>query len=55
VAFIISLPQLVGALGGAPGALELTDVLTNLGINGAAVVGCGLLIKEDLKVSVMRG
>ncbi|KAJ9534593.1 hypothetical protein QJQ45_022187 [Haematococcus lacustris] len=49
VAFIISLPQLVGALGGAPGALELTDVLTNLGINGAAVVGCGLLIKEDLK------
>ncbi|KAL6746408.1 hypothetical protein V8C86DRAFT_2944000 [Haematococcus lacustris] len=49
VAFVISLPQLVGALGGAPGALELTDVLTNLGINGAAVVGCGLLIKEDLK------
>lgn len=37
VATLISLPQLAGALGGAPSALPLEDVLTNLGIDLGAV------------------
>jgi hypothetical protein len=50
VATLISLPQLAGALGGARGALEVEDVLTNLAINIGAVTIFAYLFRQDWKV-----
>jgi hypothetical protein len=50
VGTLISLPQLAGALGGARGALEVSDVLTNIAVNVGAVTIFGFLLSRDLKV-----
>mmetsp|Transcript_4400 Transcript_4400/g.7255 ORF Transcript_4400/g.7255 Transcript_4400/m.7255 type:complete len:308 (+) Transcript_4400:2-925(+) len=47
--FLISLPQLAGALGGAPNALSLEQVGTNLGINGSVIGLFLFLLKRDFQ------
>lgn len=47
---LISLPQLIGALGGAPGALAVETVLQNLAINLGAVGIFSFLFSRDWKV-----
>eukprot|EP00877_Chromochloris_zofingiensis_P000740 jgi/Chrzof1/10667/Cz05g07170.t1_LPA1A[v5.2] len=47
LATLISIPQLIGALGGARNALATLDVLQNLGINIGAVTIFGLLFRSD--------
>eukprot|EP00887_Chlorella_sp_A99_P002786 scaffold6.g2786.t1 len=48
LATLFTLPALVGALAGAPGARAATEVLQDLAINLAALLGCGLLVRGDL-------
>lgn len=50
VAFLISIPQLIGATAGAPGALATDDVLQNIGINLGAILLFGWLFAQDWKV-----
>lgn len=50
LATLISIPQLIGALGGARNALATLDVLQNLGINIGAVTIFGLLFRSDWQV-----
>eukprot|EP00879_Flechtneria_rotunda_P021234 GHRR01022369.1.p1 GENE.GHRR01022369.1~~GHRR01022369.1.p1 ORF type:complete len:110 (+),score=18.68 GHRR01022369.1:672-1001(+) len=52
VATLISIPQLIGAAAGAPGALQLIDVLQNLAINIGAVAIFAFLFSRDWKVSL---
>jgi hypothetical protein len=47
---LISLPQLIGALGGAPGALAVDTVLQNLAVNFGAVGLFGFLFSKDWQV-----
>eukprot|EP00879_Flechtneria_rotunda_P002914 GHRR01003131.1.p1 GENE.GHRR01003131.1~~GHRR01003131.1.p1 ORF type:complete len:309 (+),score=86.80 GHRR01003131.1:246-1172(+) len=49
VATLISIPQLIGAAAGAPGALQLIDVLQNLAINIGAVAIFAFLFSRDWK------
>jgi hypothetical protein len=49
-ATLISMPQLIGALGGAPGALTVNTVLENLAINIGAVTIFGFLFSKDWAV-----
>lgn len=49
--FLVSIPQLIGALGGAPNALPKEDVLQNLAINAGAAAVCAFFLNQDLKVS----
>lgn len=49
---LISLPQLIGALGGAPGALAVETVLQNLAVNLGAVGIFSFLFSRDWKVCV---
>jgi hypothetical protein len=48
---LISIPQLIGALGGAPGALAVDTVLQNIAINVGAVSIFGFLFSKDWAVS----
>jgi hypothetical protein len=50
VAFLISIPQLIGATAGAPGALATDAVLQNIGINLGAVGVFAFLFSQDWKV-----
>lgn len=52
---LISLPQLIGALGGAPGALAVDTVLQNLAINLSAVGIFAFLFSRDWKVGQSAG
>lgn len=52
---LISLPQLIGALGGAPGALAVDTVLQNLAINLGAVGIFAFLFSRDWKVGQLAG
>jgi hypothetical protein len=47
---LICLPQLIGALGGAPGALPLRQVFENLGIDLGAVGLFAFLFSRDWQV-----
>ncbi|KAK9817814.1 hypothetical protein WJX72_002596 [[Myrmecia] bisecta] len=49
VAFVITMTQLAGALGHAPNALPLNDVVQGIGIDVAAIVIFSLLLRGDLK------
>ncbi|WIA12497.1 hypothetical protein OEZ85_012530 [Tetradesmus obliquus] len=49
VAFLISIPQLIGATAGAPGALQTDQVLQNIGINLGAVALFAWLFSQDWK------
>lgn len=46
---LISLPQLIGAVREAPGALETNSVLQNIGINIAVFAVFGFLLRGDLQ------
>ncbi|GFR43250.1 hypothetical protein Agub_g4311 [Astrephomene gubernaculifera] len=48
--FLISIPQLLGALGGAPRALPLEQVGENLAIDAAAVALFAFLFRQDWMV-----
>jgi hypothetical protein len=50
VAFLISIPQLIGATAGAPGALQTDAVLQNIAINLGAVGLFSWLFSRDWKV-----
>ncbi|KAF8071380.1 LPA1 [Scenedesmus sp. PABB004] len=47
VASLISVPQLIGATAGVPGALAVESVIQNIGINLGAVTVFGLLFRQD--------
>jgi hypothetical protein len=47
---LISIPQLIGALGSAPGALPVEQVLQNIGINVGAVSIFAFLFSRDWQV-----
>lgn len=47
VGFVVSIPQLIGALGGAPNALPRDDVLTNIAVNLGAVGIFSFLFNND--------
>lgn len=49
LASLISIPQLIGALGGAPNALTLQDVISNLGIDVFAFLVIGYFLWRDLQ------
>ncbi|KAF6248578.1 hypothetical protein COO60DRAFT_1648754 [Scenedesmus sp. NREL 46B-D3] len=49
VAFLISIPQLIGAMAEAPGALQTDTVLQNIGINLGAVALFAWLFSQDWK------
>ncbi len=49
VGFLVSVPQLIGALGHAPNALPLTDVLVNLGVDAGAAGFFTWALLGDLK------
>jgi hypothetical protein len=50
IAFLISIPQLIGATAGAPGALQTDAVLQNIGINLGAVAIFSWLFSRDWAV-----
>jgi hypothetical protein len=50
IAFLISIPQLIGATAGAPGALQTDAVLQNIGINLGAVALFAWLFSKDWQV-----
>jgi len=52
---LISLPQLIGAVGNAPGALAVNTVLENLAVNLGAVGLFGFLFRRDWQVRRERG
>lgn len=47
VGTLVSVPQLIGALGGAPNALEVETVLQNIAINVGAIAIFGFLFRSD--------
>jgi hypothetical protein len=47
LASAFSLPQLLGALAGAPNAKEVGEAVADVGINAASLAGCALLLKRD--------
>lgn len=47
VGLLISLPQLIGALGGARGALAVDDVAVNIAVNAGAAATFGFLFRND--------
>eukprot|EP00775_Hariotina_reticulata_P003194 gene3194-3472_t len=49
MATLISIPQLIAARAGAPGALALDDVLQNIAINVGAVLLFAFLFRQDWK------
>ncbi|GAX75281.1 hypothetical protein CEUSTIGMA_g2726.t1 [Chlamydomonas eustigma] len=49
VSLLVSLPQLIGAVGGAPNALPLNSVLTNVGVDLAAILVLGYFLRSDLQ------
>lgn len=49
IGLLVSIPQLIGALNGAPGALALNDVAVNLGVDGGAVALFAWLFSQDWK------
>ena len=54
VGFVVSIPQLIGALGGAPNALPRDDVLTNIAVNLGAVAIFGFLFNNDWEVGRLQ-
>jgi hypothetical protein len=49
IGLLVILGRLASAFKGGEGAPDLTESLTNLGINGAAVVLFGFLVARDLQ------
>ncbi len=52
--FLVSIPQLIGSLGGAPAALPLEQVETNLAVNAGAIALFAFFFRQDWKVGAGR-
>lgn len=49
IGFLVSIPQLIGSLGGAPSALPLEQVETNLAVNAGAIAVFAFFFRQDWK------